>query len=98
MRLVVEAVSKRYSGDLSGLRDFSIDLERGVVGLLGPNGAGKSNLMRVLATITRRRAGRCCGTMWTSRESRRRCGLRSATCRRISACIHTSRRSSCSST
>jgi len=58
MRLVVEAVSKRYSGDLSGLRDFSIDLERGVVGLLGPNGAGKSNLMRVLAAITRPTRGK----------------------------------------
>jgi ABC-type multidrug transport system ATPase subunit len=58
MRLVVENVNKRYSADVWGLRDVSINLECGIVGLLGPNGAGKSTLMRVLATISRPTRGR----------------------------------------
>ncbi|NIM92250.1 MAG: ATP-binding cassette domain-containing protein [Anaerolineales bacterium] len=53
MKLVIESVSKRYKGDVWGLRDFSMKLEPGVLGLVGPNGAGKSTLMRILATITR---------------------------------------------
>lgn len=53
MDLVITNVSKRYRGNIWGLRDFSLSLGPGVVGLLGPNGAGKSTLMRILATITR---------------------------------------------
>jgi ABC-type multidrug transport system ATPase subunit len=58
MKLVIEGVSKRYKGDVWGLRDFSVRLEPGVLALVGPNGAGKSTLMRILATITRPTAGR----------------------------------------
>ena len=58
MRLLIENVSKQYSRDVWGLRDFSLALGPGVLGLLGPNGAGKSTLMRVLATITRPTRGR----------------------------------------
>ena len=58
MKLTIEGVGKRYKGDFWGLRDFSLELEAGVLGLLGPNGAGKSTLMRILATITRPTEGR----------------------------------------
>jgi ABC-2 type transport system ATP-binding protein len=58
MKLTIERVGKRYKGDFWGLRDFSLELEAGVLGLLGPNGAGKSTLMRILATITRPTEGR----------------------------------------
>jgi len=58
MKLMINSVSKLYKGKIWGLRDFSLDLEPGVLGLLGPNGAGKSTLMRILATITRPSEGR----------------------------------------
>ena len=53
MRLVIKGLGKLYNGKIWGLRDFSLELEPGVLGLLGPNGAGKSTLMRILATITK---------------------------------------------
>jgi len=53
MNLSINDVSKRYRGNLWGLRKFSLELTPGVLGLLGPNGAGKSTLMRILATITK---------------------------------------------
>jgi ABC-type multidrug transport system ATPase subunit len=52
MQLSIDNVSKRYTSDVWGLRDFSLELEPGVLGLLGPNGAGKSTLMTIVATIT----------------------------------------------
>jgi ABC-2 type transport system ATP-binding protein len=57
MKLVIEGVSKRYKGNVWGLRSFSLELEPGVLALVGPNGAGKSTLMRILATITRATEG-----------------------------------------
>ena len=58
MKLVIENVSKRYRGDVWGLKEFSLCLELGILGLVGPNGAGKSTLMRILATITKPTEGR----------------------------------------
>jgi ABC-2 type transport system ATP-binding protein len=52
MNLSISSVSKQYSPTFWGLRDFSLELQPGILGLLGPNGAGKSTLMRILATIT----------------------------------------------
>jgi ABC-2 type transport system ATP-binding protein len=60
MNLSIQSVSKQYRRDLWGLRDFSLELEAGVLGLLGPNGAGKSTLMRILATITEKTEGVVC--------------------------------------
>lgn len=51
--LIVSGVSKRYSEDVWGLRQFSLTIKSGVLGLVGPNGAGKSTLMRILATVTK---------------------------------------------
>lgn len=58
MRLVIDSVSKRYKGNVWGLRNFSLELEAGVLALVGPNGAGKSTLMRILATITKATEGK----------------------------------------
>jgi ABC-type multidrug transport system ATPase subunit len=52
MQLSIDNVSKQYTSDVWGLRDFSLELDPGVLGLLGPNGAGKSTLMTIIATIT----------------------------------------------
>ncbi len=54
LQLLIENVSKRYSGnDSYALRDICLDIGPGIMGLLGPNGAGKSTLMRIIATITK---------------------------------------------
>jgi ABC-type multidrug transport system ATPase subunit len=53
VNLDIRNLSKQYSGNVWGLRDFSLQAQSGIIGLLGPNGAGKSTLMRILATITR---------------------------------------------
>jgi ABC-2 type transport system ATP-binding protein len=53
MQLTVTNLGKQYKRDFWGLRDFSLDIQPGILGLLGPNGAGKSTFMRMLATITK---------------------------------------------
>ena len=58
MQLVIDKVSKRYSGGNWALKGFTLELKPGVLGLLGPNGAGKTTLMSILATITRATEGR----------------------------------------
>lgn len=58
MQLVIDGVSKRYSGGNWALKGFTLALKPGVLGLLGPNGAGKTTLMSILATITRATEGR----------------------------------------
>lgn len=57
MNLEILGVSKRYRGNVWGLKDFSLEAGPGVLGFLGPNGAGKSTLMRILATVTRATTG-----------------------------------------
>jgi ABC-2 type transport system ATP-binding protein len=57
VKLCIENVGKRYSGNVWALRRFSLELNAGVLGLLGPNGAGKTTLMNILATITRATEG-----------------------------------------
>jgi ABC-type multidrug transport system ATPase subunit len=53
MQLDIQNISKRYSRDKYGLKDFSITIEKGVLGLLGPNGAGKSTLLKMIATVSK---------------------------------------------
>ncbi len=57
MKLKISQLGKQYRHDFWGLKDFSLEVQPGVLGLLGPNGAGKSTLMRMLATITKPSAG-----------------------------------------
>jgi len=58
MQIKIDDVGKQYRRGFWGLRNFTLELDPGVLGLLGPNGAGKSTLMRILATITRATEGR----------------------------------------
>ena len=51
MKLTIENLGKRYRRAFWGLKDFSLEIQPGILGLLGPNGAGKSTFMRMLATI-----------------------------------------------
>jgi ABC-type multidrug transport system ATPase subunit len=57
MTLVIKDLSKKYNKDKFGLRDYSLTIERGILGLLGPNGAGKSTLMKIIATISKPTSG-----------------------------------------
>ncbi|WP_394748943.1 ABC transporter ATP-binding protein [Spongiimicrobium salis] len=57
MILEVQNVSKRYPRNSYGLKDFSITIEKGILGLLGPNGAGKSTLLKMIATINKPTSG-----------------------------------------
>jgi ABC-2 type transport system ATP-binding protein len=57
MKLSLQNISKRYNKDKYGLRDFSLEIENGIIGLLGPNGAGKSTLMKIIATISKPSGG-----------------------------------------
>ncbi len=65
MQLVIDGVSKRYSGGNWALKGFTLELKPGGLGLLGPNGAGKTTLMSILATITRATEGR---VTWNGRD------------------------------
>ena len=53
MALEINGVSKQYNAQKTGLSDYSINIEKGILGLLGPNGAGKSTLMKIIATISK---------------------------------------------
>lgn len=57
MILALQHLSKQYSKEKSGLTDFSLNIENGILGLLGPNGAGKSTLMKIIATISKPSSG-----------------------------------------
>ncbi|NNU77072.1 ABC transporter ATP-binding protein [Clostridium estertheticum] len=58
MQLSIKNISKKYGKDSWALKNFSIELENGVLGLLGPNGAGKSTLMKIITTITKPTEGK----------------------------------------
>jgi ABC-2 type transport system ATP-binding protein len=57
MSLVIKNLTKQYNKHKTGLNDYSITIEKGVLGLLGPNGAGKSTLMKIIATISKPTTG-----------------------------------------
>ena len=58
MTLRAERVSKRY-GDVSVLRDVSIEVSRGQsLAVVGPSGSGKSTLLHVFGTLDRPTSGR----------------------------------------
>ncbi len=51
--LEIDNVSKRYNRNKYGVKDFSLRIEKGILGLLGPNGAGKSTLLKMIATVNK---------------------------------------------
>lgn len=53
MQLDIQNISKRYHKNKYGLKDFSITIDKGILGLLGPNGAGKSTLLKMIATVNK---------------------------------------------
>jgi len=53
MSLVITNLTKQYNQNKIGLSNYSITVNKGVLGLLGPNGAGKSTLMKIIATISK---------------------------------------------
>jgi ABC-2 type transport system ATP-binding protein len=53
MSLVITNLTKQYNKSKTGLSNYSINIDKGVLGLLGPNGAGKSTLMKIIATISK---------------------------------------------
>jgi len=53
MSLVIKNLTKQYDKQKTGLSDYSVTIEKGILGLLGPNGAGKSTLMKIIATISK---------------------------------------------
>lgn len=60
--IVLEGLSKVYSGNTHALRDVALHVGAGeIFGLLGPNGAGKSTLVKVLLTVVKPTVAR--GTM-----------------------------------
>lgn len=57
MALTITNLSKQYNAQKTAISDFSITINKGVLGLLGPNGAGKSTLMKMIATISKPSCG-----------------------------------------
>ncbi|AMR31307.1 ABC transporter ATP-binding protein [Mucilaginibacter sp. PAMC 26640] len=57
MALEIKGLSKQYNATKIGLSDYSISIDKGILGLLGPNGAGKSTLMKIIATISKPTSG-----------------------------------------
>ena len=57
MVLDIQNVSKKYSKEQYGLKNFSIQIEKGILGLLGANGAGKSTLLKMIATVNKPTSG-----------------------------------------
>ena len=52
-----EALTMRYTRDVTALDSLSVTFEPGITGLVGANGAGKSTLIRILAGLLQPDAG-----------------------------------------
>lgn len=94
MKLSFEHISKLY-GDTAALQQIDLTLGSGVYGLLGPNGAGKTTLMRIMTDLLAPSTGRVLldgqdiAVMGAAFQEKAR-----LSCRRISAFIQISQRSS----
>jgi ABC-2 type transport system ATP-binding protein len=53
MALEITNLTKQYNTQKTALSNYSITINKGILGLLGPNGAGKSTLMKLIATISK---------------------------------------------
>jgi len=57
MALTITNLHKQYNTQKIALSNYSLTINKGVLGLLGPNGAGKSTLMKIIATISKPSGG-----------------------------------------
>lgn len=57
MALIITNLNKQYNAQKLALSNYSITINKGVLGLIGPNGAGKSTLMKMIATISKPSTG-----------------------------------------
>ncbi len=56
---VIKAVNlSKWYGNVLGISEVSVDINKGVVGLLGPNGAGKSTFLKILAGMLKPNLGK----------------------------------------
>ncbi len=60
MQLEIQNISKKYNKNNYGIKDFSMTIDKGILGLLGPNGAGKSTLLKMIATVSNPTEGLLC--------------------------------------
>ena len=77
---VNKVYSKKGSGEINALKDFSIKIKKGsIYGLLGPNGAGKSTFINILGGLVKKNSGliKVAGIDIdiNAKESRRRIGI-----------------------
>ena len=57
MKIKLEQVTKNY-GNVQGISNISLDVDKGITGILGPNGAGKSTTMKMILGLSRPSRGR----------------------------------------
>lgn len=57
MALTINNLHKKYNANKTALSNYTLTINKGVLGLLGPNGAGKSTLMKIIATISKPSGG-----------------------------------------
>jgi len=52
LKIKLEQVTKNY-GNVQGISNISLDVDKGITGILGPNGAGKSTTMKMILGLSR---------------------------------------------
>ena len=57
MNIKLEQVTKNY-GDVQGISNINLEVNKGITGILGPNGAGKSTTMKIILGLSRPSRGR----------------------------------------
>ena len=56
MKIKLEQVTKNY-GNIQGISNISLDVDKGITGILGPNGAGKSTTLKAVSNLLRAERG-----------------------------------------
>ena len=57
MKISLEQVTKNY-GNVQGISNINLEVNKGITGILGPNGAGKSTTMKIILGLSRPSRGR----------------------------------------
>ena len=52
MKIKLEQVTKNY-GNVQGISNISLEVDKGITGILGPNGAGKSTTMKMILGLSK---------------------------------------------